>query len=275
MERKPVYQTGASPFDAIRQVEDGREFWSARELMPLLGYAASWQNFENVIKEAMIAASEVELNLDELFNAVIKKPPTGRPQKDYFLTKRACYLIAQNGDPRKSEIAAAMNYFSAQTQWAETVQEQLAQPVQPEEPPLQGSDDFLAYVRKQLNVPSLEVLRASEQELHTFLQYIHAAKKMHAQKPQKDHIGGSDKMVTPKQLPAPETDEYIQLEIMRHVRRRGPLPINVLRTSYMKEYGAEILEEHADVLVEQGRLYSFKTSHTTKYAIVESASDVS
>ena len=100
-------------FESIKHVNIlGHDYWSARELMPLLGYTASWQNFENVIKEAMIAASEVGLNLDELFNVIIKKPTTGRPQKDYFLTRRACYLTAQNADPRKPEVAGAMNYFA-------------------------------------------------------------------------------------------------------------------------------------------------------------------
>ncbi len=100
-------------FDSIKQINVlGHEYWSARDLMPLLGYEASWQNFENVIREAMIAASEAALDLDRLFNAVIKKSTGGRPQKDYFLGKRACYLIAQNADPRKAQVAAAMNYFA-------------------------------------------------------------------------------------------------------------------------------------------------------------------
>lgn len=84
-------------FESIKQINIlGHEYWSARDLAAILGYSASWQNFENVIKEAMIAASEVGLNLDELFNAVIKKSTGGRPQKDYFLLKRACYLIVQD-----------------------------------------------------------------------------------------------------------------------------------------------------------------------------------
>jgi DNA-damage-inducible protein D len=102
-------------FDSIKRTNVlGQEYWSARELMPLLGYD-KWQNFEKVIQEAMIAASDPEsgLKLDENFTAVSKvSGKRGPAQKDYFLSKRACYLIAQNGDPRKSEIAAAMNYFA-------------------------------------------------------------------------------------------------------------------------------------------------------------------
>jgi DNA-damage-inducible protein D len=101
-------------FESIKQMNMiGDEYWSARSLAPLLGYSASWQNFERVIKDAMIAAAEGGLNLDENFNAVVKVSGTRGPkQKDYFLSKRACYLVAQNGDPRKPEIAAAMNYFA-------------------------------------------------------------------------------------------------------------------------------------------------------------------
>lgn len=102
-------------FDSIKRTNIlGQDYWSARELMPLLGYD-KWQNFEKVIQEAMIAASEPEsgLKLDENFTAVSKvSGKRGPAQKDYFLSKRACYLIAQNGDPRKPAIAAAMNYFA-------------------------------------------------------------------------------------------------------------------------------------------------------------------
>jgi DNA-damage-inducible protein D len=81
--------------------------------MPLLGYGDSWQNFEGVIKDAIIAATEGGLNLEENFNGITKvSGKRGPGKKDYFLSKRACFLIAQNGDPRKPEIAAAQNYFA-------------------------------------------------------------------------------------------------------------------------------------------------------------------
>ena len=109
----------ASPdFERIKQVNIlGREYWSARDLQVALGYE-SWQNFEKVIKKAMIAAtsSDINLLLADHFNEVIKMIGIGkggkRKTKDYFLSKRACYLIAQNGDPEKPEIAAAQNFFA-------------------------------------------------------------------------------------------------------------------------------------------------------------------
>lgn len=92
----------------------GHEYWVARELMPLLGYGNKWQNFEKVIAKAIIAAQEGNLPLEENFTGISKNTPgqAGRPSQDYFLSKRACFLIAQNGDPRKPEIAAAQNYFA-------------------------------------------------------------------------------------------------------------------------------------------------------------------
>lgn len=105
-------------FESIKRFNVlGHEYWSARDLMPLLGYGkASWHNFENVITEAMIAANEAALPMDDHFNAVVEMIKAGkgatRTRKDYFLSKRACYLVAQNADPRKPEVAAAMNYFA-------------------------------------------------------------------------------------------------------------------------------------------------------------------
>ena len=101
-------------FESIKRINVlGHEYWVARELMPLLGYGNSWQNFEGVIKDAIMAATEGGLNLEENFNGVTKvSGKRGPAKKDYFLSKRACFLIAQNGDPRKSEIAAAQNYFA-------------------------------------------------------------------------------------------------------------------------------------------------------------------
>jgi DNA-damage-inducible protein D len=105
-------------FERIKQTNIlGREYWSARDLMKELGYDY-WQNFEKVIKKAMKAAASPEINLTlaDHFSDVTKMVTIGsrakRKVKDYFLSKRACYLIAQNGDPEKPEIALAQNYFA-------------------------------------------------------------------------------------------------------------------------------------------------------------------
>lgn len=102
-------------FESIKQINVlGDEYWSARDLMPLLGYGSKWQNFEKVIGKAMVAAQKAGLSLLENFTGIRKNIPgqPGRPSRDYFLSKRACFLIAQNGDPRKKAIAEAQNYFA-------------------------------------------------------------------------------------------------------------------------------------------------------------------
>lgn len=97
-------------FESIKQTNIlGHEYWCARDLAPLLGYEASWQNFERVIKDAIIAAQEGGLDLDENVNASINVSlgARGPEQKDYFLSKRACYLIARA--PVSSQVHVGRN----------------------------------------------------------------------------------------------------------------------------------------------------------------------
>ncbi|HEU5229002.1 MAG TPA: DNA damage-inducible protein D [Ktedonobacteraceae bacterium] len=109
--------TPAINFDSIRQTNVyGIEFWSGRDLMPLLGYGNKWQNFEAVIKKAVTACAETGNIITNHFTSASKMVPIGsgaeREVDDYLLSRLACYLIAQNGDPRKPEIAAAQVYFA-------------------------------------------------------------------------------------------------------------------------------------------------------------------
>ena len=111
-----------SIFDDIRHDDTSREFWSARELQTILGYA-SWGKFQNAIKRAQksFATSEVTkyYNIKDHFRQVGKMVTLGsgarRELIDFELSKYACYLIAQNGDPDKPEIAQAQAYFNIQT----------------------------------------------------------------------------------------------------------------------------------------------------------------
>lgn len=110
--------SGASPFDAIRQArEDGTEFWSARDLMSILGYDR-WENFSAAVERARLSAIAQGVHVENLFRGVTKKG-AGRPQEDIELARFACYLIAMNGDPRKPEVAAAQAYFAVRTREAE------------------------------------------------------------------------------------------------------------------------------------------------------------
>jgi DNA-damage-inducible protein D len=128
-EQSPIIASHTSPFDKIRRIdEQGNEYWSARELAPLLGYSKSWQNFEAAINKAKVACQETGNNVTECFNDAIKtsKMPRGgvKNVKDYHLNRLACYLIAQNGDPRKKQIAAAQLYFAVQTRRQELTDQQ-------------------------------------------------------------------------------------------------------------------------------------------------------
>jgi hypothetical protein len=99
--------------------------WSARELAPLLGYN-KWQNFGVAIRRAMTACEQVGQVVADQFTGVSKLIDAGkgakRPVQDYLLSRFACYLIAQNGDPRKPEIAAAQAYFAISTRQHELAQ---------------------------------------------------------------------------------------------------------------------------------------------------------
>ena len=105
-------------FEDIKQIRaDGTEFWSARELAPALEYT-KWENFQNVIKRAMIECENSGHSVEDDFPEVRKIVDAGitsKPVKDYELTRYACYLIVQNGDPRKEVIALGQTYFAIQT----------------------------------------------------------------------------------------------------------------------------------------------------------------
>lgn len=105
-------------FENIKHVdEDGVEFWYARELQAVLGYT-EWRNFEKVIEKAKLAcetAGGIEISHFVDVNKMVSSGVADIPIKDIMLSRYACYLIAQNGDPRKKVIAAAQSYFAVQT----------------------------------------------------------------------------------------------------------------------------------------------------------------
>lgn len=116
-----LFSDQGSPFDAIRRMrEDGSEFWSARDLMPLLGYD-KWSNFQSGIERATVTASNQGVDIARNFAEAGKvSGARGPAQQDFHLTRFAAYLVAMNGDPRKPEVAAAQAYFAVKTREAET-----------------------------------------------------------------------------------------------------------------------------------------------------------
>lgn len=114
-----VTQAHAVDFESIKKINPyGVEYWSARDLGPLLGYT-KWQNFAVAITRAMTACAQVGQVVADHFTGVSKVITAGkgaqRAVQDYYLSRLACYLIAQNGDPRKPAIAEAQVYFAVST----------------------------------------------------------------------------------------------------------------------------------------------------------------
>lgn len=144
--------TYKSAFDAIMHeiiADDGSkmEVWYARELQTVCGYAR-WENFITAINRAKEACKSQNISTEDHFRDVTKMVSLGsgseREIDDILLTRYACYLIAQNGDPKKEEIAFAQSYFAIQTRRAELIAERL---------------------RLQQRLEKREELRASEKRL--------------------------------------------------------------------------------------------------------------
>ncbi len=115
-------------FEECAYEQDGVEYWLARELQELLGYA-DWRNFLNAVEKAKISCKNASEAIKDHFVDVTKMVKIGsgaeRKQEDIMLTRYACYLIAQNGDPKKEQIAFAQSYFAIQTRKQELLEERI------------------------------------------------------------------------------------------------------------------------------------------------------
>ena len=143
-------QTTQSPFDSICHNEDDREYWSARELMPLLEYK-DWRRFGSrgskkrlsVIQKAMLACKNSGVSTDANFARVGKHSARsngiGYTVEDWELSRYACYLVAMNGDPSKIAISEAQTYFAIKTRQAEVAEVKVIES-EPEKPPLTAEE---------------------------------------------------------------------------------------------------------------------------------------
>lgn len=126
--KKEIITKLKSEFEQASYEEEGVEYWSARELQQLLGYS-DWRNFFNVIEKARESCKNSQIEPNNHFvdvNKMIKLPKNAtRDVDDIILTRYACYLIAQNGDPRKEQIAFAQSYFALQTRKQELLEERI------------------------------------------------------------------------------------------------------------------------------------------------------
>lgn len=128
--KKSTIATLHRKFEGIARNADGVELWYARELQEQLDYS-EWRNFELVIDKAKLACSTAGQAIEDHFVDVNKMVSLGsgatREVRDIALSRYACYLIAQNGDPRKEAIAFAMTYFAVQTRKQELIEQRLAE----------------------------------------------------------------------------------------------------------------------------------------------------
>ncbi len=148
----------AKDFESIKKInEEDVEYWEARELMPLLGYD-KWENFKKVIKKAKSACQESRQDIEDHFPGVKKMikiakntiKETVREIDDFYLSRYGCYLVAQNGDSRKQEIAMAQTYFAIQTRKQEIFEQM-------------GDDQKRLYVRKEVREHNNQLFATAQQ----------------------------------------------------------------------------------------------------------------
>jgi DNA-damage-inducible protein D len=147
MDSENIVLNGQKSFEELKQINrHGAEYWSARDLQPVLGYN-HWRSFENALQKAITSCQQSgnapDHHLARARKMIILGKGGERDVPDYHLSRFACYLIAQNGDPRKPEIANAQKYFAVQTRRQE-ISEGLAVDMERLELRKQASEEFRA-----------------------------------------------------------------------------------------------------------------------------------
>lgn len=156
-----------SLFESIKYINEyGQEYWYARELQSVLEYT-EWRNFTRVIKKAITACKSSENDINEHFvevNKTIEMPKLAKKQaSDFKLSRYACYLIVQNGDPRKKVIALGLSYFAVKTRQQELIENYEK---------LNGDQKRLAVRKEMTEHNKLLVAAAKEAGVETTLDYV-------------------------------------------------------------------------------------------------------
>jgi DNA-damage-inducible protein D len=151
-----------SPFEAIRkEAEDGSEYWNARELAKILGYAR-WDKFKNATERAEEACQNSGQAVGDHFSHVGKMIDLGKGAKrnvdEVFLSRYACYLIVQNADPSKPIVALGQTYFAVQTRRQELADELAALP----------EDQLRLLRRSQMNIYNSQLAQAASRTFAAF-----------------------------------------------------------------------------------------------------------
>ena len=130
MSENEIIKTTEKTFEDIKHIdENGSEYWYARELMITLGYK-DWRYFDSVIEKAKLACENSNMIVLDHFvvnDKIVEAGVATKPKKDYILTRYACYLIAQNANPRLKAVALAQTYFAVKTRQQEMTEEQYKQ----------------------------------------------------------------------------------------------------------------------------------------------------
>ena len=130
MNNKELTELNNKTFEDIKRIdEDGNEFWYARELMITLGYK-DWRYFDKVIEKSQLSCQNSGVSENDHFvvnNKMVEAGVANKFIKDYILSRYACYLIAQNANPRLKAVALAQTYFAVQTRRQELTREEYNQ----------------------------------------------------------------------------------------------------------------------------------------------------